>query len=261
MNVLQIAQLAQLGVGEGGLGGSAAADDDDLLDLAVLEHVERVVGGVGERELGVREREHAGDVERDVAVADDKRARHREVELELAMVGVAVVPADEVGRGPTAGERFTGDAERPVGGRAGGVDDGVVALKQLLTRDVCPEFDVSEEAEARVQRGLLVDAHDGLDLGMVGRDAGAHEAVRRGQALEHVDVEVAFLEQMAGGVEAGGTGADDGDAHGRGVVKSHWWFVGRGWLSVSGERGAGDAQGAIRTATPPVRRRAMGTAR
>ena len=73
--------------------------------------------------------------------------------------------------------------------RAGGVDDRVVVGEQLLARDVLAEGDVAEEAKARMRGGLLVDARDGLDLGVVGGDAGADEAPRRGQALEHVDLE------------------------------------------------------------------------
>ena len=46
---------------------------------------------------------------------------------------------------------------------------------------------------------------------MVRRDAGAHEAERRRQEVEQVDLE-ALREQLLGRVEARGTGADDGDA-------------------------------------------------
>ncbi len=112
VGVGELAQLEQLGVGEGGLRGPAAADDDDLGDVAVLEHVEGMVGDVRAGELGVREQEHPGHVERDVAVADhDGALGGVQVELEVAVVGVAVVPADELGRGVRAGEIFTGDPE------------------------------------------------------------------------------------------------------------------------------------------------------
>ncbi len=109
-------------------------------DAAGGEHLERVVGGVGRRELLGREHEHARDVERDVAVADHHRALGREqVELEVGVVGVAVVPADELGRRVRAGQLFAGDAQRPVRRRAGGVDDRVVVRQQVLARDVLAE--------------------------------------------------------------------------------------------------------------------------
>ena len=65
---------------------------------------------VGASSAGV-EHEHARDVERDVAVADHDGALGREqVDLEVGVVGVAVVPADELGGRVRAGELFAGDA-------------------------------------------------------------------------------------------------------------------------------------------------------
>ena len=157
----------------------------------------------------------------DVAVADhDGALGGHEVDLQVGVVGMAVVPADELGGGVRAGQVFAGDAERAVQRRAGRVDDRVVVGEQVLARDVLAEGDVAEVAKARVRGGLLVDARDRLDLRVVGRDAGAHEPPGRRQALDHVDLEagVCVLEQVPGGVEAGGAGADHGDADGGAVV-------------------------------------------
>ena len=78
---------------------------------------------------------------------------------------------------------------------------------------VAPELDAAEEAESLLRRRLLVDAHDRLDLRVVRRDAGAHEPERRGQAVEEVDAHGRLGgEQVAGGVEAGRSCADDRDA-------------------------------------------------
>ena len=176
-----------------------------------------MVGGVRRRELLGAEHEHARDVDGDVAVADHHGALGRdEVDLQAGVVGVAVVPADELGRGVRAGQVFAGDAQRAVHRRAGRVDDRVVVLQQVLARDVLAEGDVAEVAKARVRRGLLVHARDRLDLRVVGRDARAHEPPRRRQALDHVDLEagVGVLEQVPGGVEAGRAGADHGDPDG-----------------------------------------------
>ena len=63
---------------------------------------------------------------------------------------------------------------------------------------------------------LLERARDRLDLRVVGRDAEAHEPPRRRQPLDQVDLDAGRRrEQRARGVEAGGAGADDGDAKGR----------------------------------------------
>jgi hypothetical protein len=188
-----------------------------------------MVGGVGGGELGGSEHEHTGDVERDVAVADYQRALGREqVELEIGVIRMAVVPADKLGCGVRAREVFTGDAQRTVRRRAGGVDDRVVVGEQILARDVLAETDVAEEAKARVGGGLLVDPRDRLDLRVVGGHAGAHQPPGCGQALEHVDLEIdgmparpRVLEQVSGGVEAGRPGADHGDAYG-GIGHGRW---------------------------------------
>ena len=245
VGVGELAELEQLRVREARLGWPAAADDDDLGDLAAGEHGEGVVGGVGGRELGRREHEHAGDIERDVAVADDHRAAGgtaaggggQEVELEVAVVGMAVVPADELGGGVRAGEVFAGDAERAIRGRTGRVDDRVVVGQQVLAGHMLAERDVAEVAEAGVFGGLLVHAGDRLDLGVVGCDAGADQAPRGGKPLQHVDLEVSVgvLQEVPGGVEAGGARADDCDADGELVGHRPGWRSGvscgwrRGW--------------------------------
>ena len=54
VGVVELPELAHLGVGERGLGGPAAAEDDDLLDRALGERLDRVVGGVGALELLAR---------------------------------------------------------------------------------------------------------------------------------------------------------------------------------------------------------------
>jgi hypothetical protein len=80
---------------------------------------------------------------------------------------VAVVPRDELRGGDGAGALVAGDPESPVGRGADGVDDRVVAVEQLLARDVGADLDSAEEPEVRVLRGLLVDARDGFDLRVV----------------------------------------------------------------------------------------------
>src|SRR6185436_12856914 len=91
------------------------------------------------------------------------------------------------------------------------VDDGVIALEQLLARDVAAQGDAAEEAEARLGGRLLVDPRDRLELRMVGRDARAHEPERRRQRVVEVDLP-ALLQELVGGVEAGWAGADHGGA-------------------------------------------------
>ena len=93
----------------------------------------------------------------------------------------------------------------------------MIVREQVLAGDVLAEMHVSEETEARMFGRLLVHAADGLDLGMVGRDARADEAPGRGQALDHVHLQRGggILQQVPGRVEAGRAGADHRDANRR----------------------------------------------
>jgi hypothetical protein len=212
VGLLQLAELAQLGRGEGGLHGAAAAEQRHVADRRVAQRLERVVGDVRDPQLLVGQAEHPGHVDGDVAVADDHGLVDPEVERMVAVVGVAVVPADEAGGRPDAGQVGAGDPEGAVRLGADGVDHGVVALHELVAVHVPADLDVAEPAQARVGRRLVVDPRDGLDLRVVGRHAGADEPPRRGQALVEVDLHLGVVlgQEVPGGVEAGGARADDG---------------------------------------------------
>ncbi len=128
---------------------------EHLLDTAVVQRLQRVVGDVGGgQHVGVGDQD-AGHVERDVAVADHHGPPGGEVGRHLLEVRVRVVPADEVDGGDAAGQILTGDVQRPVGLRADGVDHRVVALGQLVGLHVLADDDVAEEAEPRIERRLL----------------------------------------------------------------------------------------------------------
>ena len=204
VSVRQLAELEQLGIGEGRLLGAAAADHDDLAHARVLERVEGVVGDVGDRQLVVGEGEHARDVERHVAGADHDRALAAQVELVVAEVGVAVVPPDEIGGGVAAREPLAGDPEQPARGGSHRVDDRVVVGAQVGEREMAAELDVGEQPQSRVLRGALVELGHRFDLRVVGRDTGAHETPRGWQPLVEVDVQLgrAVAQQVARGVAA-----------------------------------------------------------
>ena len=136
-------------------------------------------------------------------------------------VRVAVVPGDERRRRPRAGQILAGDVHPPVGLRAEGVDDRVVQLRQLVVGEVAADLDVAEEAEAGALRDPLERARDGLDLGVVGRDAEPDEAPRRRQPVEHVHLDGRLLarEQRSRRVEPRRPRADN--RHAKGVLGGH----------------------------------------
>ena len=214
VGVFHLADLLHLRVGEGCLRRPATPEEEDFADVAVPQRVERMRGDVGLQELLGCAHQDARHVDRDIADADDGSAFHREIELTILVIGMGVVPGDELRRGVAAGEVLTGDAHLAVGLRAGGENHLVIVAGQIRQRDVPAVLDVAEEAEARVPGDGVVGARDVLDLGVVGRDPVAHEPVRRRQPLEHVDLgdEPWFLEQLFGSVKRGGARTNDGDA-------------------------------------------------
>jgi hypothetical protein len=184
-----------------------------------------VVGDVGGGEqFGIADQD-ACHVQGDVAVADDDGPAARQVGQHLAEVRVRVVPTHEVDRGDAARQLLAGDAQRSVRLRADRVDHRVVALGQFVGLHVPADLHVAEEPKTRVSRRLVELCADGLDLGVIGCDARAHEAPRRRQHLQHVDADVApvriiggvrKLQQRGGGEVTRGAGSND-----RHVVRAH----------------------------------------
>ena len=107
------------------------AEDDDLAHGRAGERFDRVVGGVGGRQLAARQDQHPGDVGGDVAVADHHDPLAAEIELVTGVVGMAVVPGDEIGGRVRAGQVLAGNAELAVGAGPVGEDDRVVELAEL----------------------------------------------------------------------------------------------------------------------------------
>ena len=221
VDVGHLAELAQLDRGELHVERAAAAEHVHVGDGRRLEPGEHVVGHLGRAQVDGVLREHAGDVEGDVAVADDGDLGCLERPL-ARHVGVPVEPGHEVGGAVGAGQVDAGDVERGVPDRAGGEDHGVVALLQVVDRDVAADLDVADEADGAGVEHLVQRVHDALDARVVGRDAVADQAVGRGQRVEQVDRDGAArgghgVREDVAGVDAGGTGADDRDAQVEGV--------------------------------------------
>ena len=92
----------------------------------VVERVERVADDVRAVELGAGLGQDARAIERDIAVADDRRVGAAERRIEVGEIGMAVVPADELGRADHAGQILARDAELAVVRRADRQDHRVI---------------------------------------------------------------------------------------------------------------------------------------
>ena len=134
----ELAELAHLDRRPRCLHRPPPAHDEDLPNPRADERLDRRVGRIGRLELLAREREHARDVEGDVAVPDHDGPLVREVEREALEVGVAVVPGDELGGGEGAGQILARNPEPAIRLRADRVDDGVVQPGKLLVETSRP---------------------------------------------------------------------------------------------------------------------------
>ena len=134
-------------------------------------------------ELAARLRQNPSAVERDIAVADDRRMRSAEGRIEVGEFRMAVVPADELGRADDAWQVFAGDTELAIVRRADRQYHRVVKPKQFLDRDIAADGDIADEIDARFVGDLVVALRDRLQRLMVGRDPEADQAVGNGIAI------------------------------------------------------------------------------
>src|SRR6185503_21174798 len=80
-------------------------------DRGSVERLERMADDVRAFEFVARLGQDPGAIERDIAVADHRGVGSIERRIEVCEIGMAVVPADELGRTDDAGEVFARDTE------------------------------------------------------------------------------------------------------------------------------------------------------
>lgn len=213
----QVGELLELRGRPLGLHRPAADDEMDVADEARPQARQRVVGDVGRRQVFRVPAQDPRHVDGDVAGADDRRDRARQVDRQIEKIGVSAVPGDQRRRRVAAGELFTGNCEPAIALTADSDRDLIVVRPEIAEREVPAELDVPQEAHPRVERHSFEDPDDLLDLRVVRRDTETHEPVRGRQTIEDVDPQIgsggaaALRQQRCGSVETGRTGADDGD--------------------------------------------------
>ena len=197
VDALELAQFAQLRRGARRLHGAPAREDMKLAHPGALHRLQCVHRKVGGGEVIGGARQDAHRVHRHVADADDRRRVRREIELPRDEVGMTVVPAHELGGGVAARKVFAGNAQVTIGLRAHGVDHRFVMTAQLRGRDVVAHVHVAEETEPRLRRDPFEHPGHRLDLRVIGGHAAAHQAKRRRQPVEHVDVKSGLQQRSA----------------------------------------------------------------
>ncbi len=203
-------ELAQLERGELRLGGAAAGEDVHLLDRRGGQPLVDVVRDLGDEQLVCGLGQHPGNVQANVAGADDGDRAGLQRPL-AADVRVAVEPGDEVRAAEAAGLVDAGDVEVAVLLGARREDHCVVVAAQVVELDVDAVLDVAEQPDLGLAEHLVQGLDDALDARVVRSDAVADQTERRGLALVQVDRHRGVgLHQHVRGVDAGRSGADDG---------------------------------------------------
>lgn len=185
-------ELAQLFVGERRLQHAAPARDLDVLHPVALELAHRILRDVRGREVPRIPQQHARNVERDVAIADNRRrlslaqlVRHVEV-LELRL---AVVPANKLARRKHTGELLTGYAEPALALGAVCEQHSVEVRRQILQTHILADSAIAKKLEIGARGDLSEPLLAVLDLGVVGRNAEPRQTERHRELLEHRHLE------------------------------------------------------------------------
>ena len=127
-----------------------------------------------------RREQHPGDIERDVARADDGDTGCGHSDSIYDGIWMPAVPGDEFGCRDAARKVLTRHRQCSIGTGSGRHDDRVVVGAQLGEGDVPTEPDVAQEPDIRPLHHLAQLLDDRLDLRMIGRDAVPNQTVGDG---------------------------------------------------------------------------------
>ena len=207
----ELAELLQLRVRERRLRRPAAAEHHDLAEPGADDRLDRGVGRVGRRELlgvsaSIRATSTATLPFPTTIARSPERSNSR-----LLEVGMAVVPGDEGGRGPRAGQVLAGDAHPPVGLGADRVDDRVVERSSSAGLTSWPTSTLPKKRKpgsfavfSNTRETALISGWSGATPRRTSPHGVGSRSIRSTSAPRG--------EQRRGSVEPGRAGADHGDA-------------------------------------------------
>ncbi len=92
----------------------APTENGNGLDCRVVQRLERVADNVRSFEFVMGFRQDPSAVERDIAVADNRGVCAAQWRRQVGEIGMAIVPADELGRSDHARQFFAGNAKLAV---------------------------------------------------------------------------------------------------------------------------------------------------
>ena len=187
-------QVDQLGQGECRLCGTATGRDNHLAHRGSAQHLKRRDRDIGSGKGFRLGDQQAGDVEGDVAVADDHHPLMAEINGRLGVVGVPVDPRHGLRRGRAAVQRLTRDVEPAGPRRSDRVQHRMVVIHEIGVRHLPAHLHVEVDAEAVPPADPVEEPGDRPGALMIRRDAAPHQAVGRGHPFEDVDADPALGE-------------------------------------------------------------------
>ena len=161
----------------------------DLLGAVFLQRCIDIIRDLGNQQLVGGLGQDAGDVEGDIAHTDDGDGLCREIPVALK-VGVAVIKAHEFACAVVALKILSWNAHALIGGGAGGEDDGVVILAQLLDGNILAHLDIAQEADLFLFHNVMQGLHNALNARMIRSHAVADQTERRRHLFKKIDLHI-----------------------------------------------------------------------
>ncbi len=218
VHVAGLGQLTQLERGELDLRRAAAAEHVHVRDRRIAQPLVDVARDFGDEHVVSVLGQHTRHVQRHIAVAD--HSNFLGVERPGArVVGVTVIPGDELGGTVGTVQIRAGDLQRSIIDGAGGENHSVVVGHEITEREVLAVLHIAEEADVTTTQNRAQRGDDALDARVVGSHAVTDQAERGGVAVIEIntDVQLAFPHSLGfgehvGSVNARRTCSDHGNA-------------------------------------------------
>ena len=153
--------------------------------LALAQLLQRMVGDIGFQQRIRGQDQHACHIHRDVADHDGPLTG--EVDGQIAIVRVPIIPANKRGGRKGIGQIFTRDAHPSISLGANRIDDLIVELLELLMMDINTIGDVPEETDAWIRKDFIKDADHRLDGLVIGCNTVTDQSERGGEAIEQIN--------------------------------------------------------------------------
>ena len=134
----------------------------------------------------------------------------RQVKLRIHIVGVTIIPSNELGSGITTRQHLTRNIEFAVCFGSDSEDYLVVMCLEILQINVTSELDIPKETKPWICGNFLISLDDGFDVLMIRSDSKSNETVRHWKSIKsiHLNQDIFSPQQGIHRIETGWTCAN-----------------------------------------------------